>query len=82
MPAIVRNECNDTIIPVLESAIRNEEGCRGSIIYTWNYTDCAGHTHPWSAVILIEDTTRPSFTTPSNIHICKMLMVHTTSRQM
>ncbi|MCF8246892.1 MAG: zinc-dependent metalloprotease [Saprospiraceae bacterium] len=39
-------------------------GCSGVIVYSFNYFDCGGHTHPWTFTYLINDNVAPTGTCP------------------
>ena len=45
----VTDACNSTLTPgepTVDSTGFN--GCQGDVLYTYTYTDCAGHSHTWS----------------------------------
>jgi hypothetical protein len=61
-PPVVLSNCGETITPTGPTATATP-ACQGTKTYTWTYTDCAGHSHPWSFVYTI---TRLDFTVPTN----------------
>ena len=46
MMPVVTDKCGFTLTPEFVSADAVPE-CIGSVNYTYKYTDCAGHEHPW-----------------------------------
>ncbi|MCC6724603.1 MAG: T9SS type A sorting domain-containing protein, partial [Saprospiraceae bacterium] len=64
-PPTVLDACGKTLSPTGPVVMNNPTPltCEGSRTYTWTYTDCSGHSHPWSFVYTIE---RLDFTVPAN----------------
>ncbi len=63
----VFSDCSEELVPAAPVQDYNEEdtysGCEGTISYTWIYTDCANHAHPWTYTFTI---LRNDFTVPAN----------------
>lgn len=51
--------------PVVTESIANS-GCSGWRNFTFMYTDCGGHSHPWSHTYYINDNQAPQGTCPSS----------------
>ncbi len=64
VPQVVTDVCGTVIpTPVPEVTNGTYNGCEGTIIYTYNYIDCAGLSTPWIYTYTIE---RNPFTLPAN----------------
>ncbi|MBK8567895.1 MAG: T9SS type A sorting domain-containing protein [Saprospiraceae bacterium] len=48
--------------PVVEG---DDDGCSGYRKYTFTYTDCGGHSHPWTFTYFASDTEAPVGTCPN-----------------
>lgn len=64
-PPAVLDACGKTLTPTGPVVVNNPNpiACEGTRTYTWTYTDCAGHSHPWSHVVTVE---RQPFGVPAN----------------
>jgi hypothetical protein len=49
-PPIVFDNCGKILSPVgpVISSTNNAQGCEGSRMYAWTYSDCEGNSHVWS----------------------------------
>src|SRR6266542_1415699 len=57
----VLDACGTAITPTV--TVPSPIGCNGTMVYTFTYTDCAGHTHDWTYTYTIS---APDFTLPAN----------------
>ena len=60
-PPTVLDACGTTITPTVVAP--SPTACNGSMVYTFTYVDCAGHSHDWTYTYTI---TAPDFTLPTN----------------
>ena len=54
--------CGITITPVLRNGYPTslaDGECEGDIVYIYDYTDCAGHTHPWTYTYTVNKPAEP-----------------------
>src|SRR6202008_4895238 len=58
---VVNDACGNPITPTVTSP--SPIACNGTMVYTFTYTDCAGHTHDWTYTYTISV---PDFTLPAN----------------
>ncbi len=66
-PPTIYDICGQEIKATLTSVSENisPSGCSGWRKYTFTYTDCGGHSHPWSLTYNINDDQAPVGTCPS-----------------
>ena len=57
----VKDACGNTITPTVVAP--SPIACNGTMVYTFTYTDCAGHSHDWTYTYTID---APDFTLPVN----------------
>ncbi|MCQ2262752.1 MAG: hypothetical protein MJZ70_00545, partial [Bacteroidales bacterium] len=57
---VVENACG-TAVTISEPVVSGTyEGCEGTIIYTYTYSDCAGHSHDWTYTYIIKHDANPT----------------------
>jgi len=67
VPPTIYGICGEEIQvtgPVVTEEI-SEEGCSGVRTFTYTYTDCGGHSHPWSFTYFADDNEPPTGFCPS-----------------
>ena len=57
----VKDACGNDITPTVVAP--NPIACNGTMVYTFTYKDCAGHSHDWTYTYTID---APDFTLPVN----------------
>ena len=62
MMPVVTSACGNVLTPALESADM-VPACQDSVIYTYKYSDCAGHEHQWRFRYAIERSGAPEVAT-------------------
>jgi hypothetical protein len=60
-PPAVTDACGRAITPTVTTP--SPVTCNGTMVYTFTYADCAGHTHDWTYTYTIA---APDFTLPTN----------------
>ena len=68
---IVLNACGDTIKAEMQQPQISFDGCEGTAVYTFLYTDCSGETNDWKLTYTIHDTIVPVFNAPANTSVCR-----------
>ena len=58
---LLLDACGTTITPTVVAP--SPTACNGSMVYTFTYVDCAGHSHAWTYTYTIS---APDFTLPTN----------------
>ncbi|MCF8245249.1 MAG: M36 family metallopeptidase [Saprospiraceae bacterium] len=53
VPPVVTSNCGEVLTPAL-TFVSAKDGCEGHRLYTWTYTDCAGHSHQWNYTYTVE----------------------------
>src|SRR5678809_632918 len=61
-PPVVTDACGKPVTAVAGTA-PSAPACNGDMVYTFTYSDCAGHTHNWTYTYTINV---PDFTLPAN----------------
>ncbi|QQS29582.1 MAG: HYR domain-containing protein [Sphingobacteriales bacterium] len=58
----VDSDCGIALTPAGPVMSGDYDGCEGTIIYTYTYTDCAGYNHDWSYIytVVAQDFTMPA----------------------
>ncbi|MBK9013541.1 MAG: T9SS type A sorting domain-containing protein [Saprospiraceae bacterium] len=67
VPPTLYDNCGQEIVasgPIITEEI-SEEGCAGVRTFTYVYTDCGGHSHPWSFTYFANDNLPPVGNCPS-----------------
>jgi hypothetical protein len=54
IPPSVTDNCGNTLTPVRNPNTGTYDGCEGTIIQNWLYTDCAGNTNNWTYTYTID----------------------------
>ncbi len=49
IPPVVTSNCGEVLTPVLTN-VSPKVGCEGQRVYTFTFTDCAGHSHQWNYI--------------------------------
>ncbi|MDD3860395.1 MAG: IPT/TIG domain-containing protein, partial [Bacteroidales bacterium] len=62
-PPIVTDNCSNAITPSAPVISGDYDGCEGTHIYTFTYTDCEGNSHDWIYTYTVE---REDFTMPAD----------------
>jgi gliding motility-associated-like protein len=52
-PPNVTDACGNAIVPAAPTKTATPD-CQGTVVYTFNYTDCEGNTHDWTYTYTIE----------------------------
>ena len=74
VPPKVTNSCSDVIVPELQATTDSTfNGCTGTVVYTWKYSDCVGgdHEKSWKLTYLVGDTIKPAFKVPADFSVCR-----------
>src|SRR6056297_3664903 len=60
-PPEVYDNCGMPLTPVLGEAGGTYDGCEGTIIYPFTYTDCVGNSHVWNYTYYLYDDVAPTW---------------------
>jgi hypothetical protein len=68
-PPAVNDNCGNPITPIPLPMGGTYDGCEGTIIYSWEYEDCANNVLVWSSIFDIQDNTPPWIIAPPDITV-------------